>query len=361
MGGNAAAARPIVDGHLDLAENVTIFGWDLTASIDGLRKSPVDARWVPTVSLPELARGGIAVALATVTAGFNVEDVGVDFEPRSGLYRTYEEAEAQALRQVALYQRWEAEGRVRLLRSGADLSRHLLRWQRDRKPGLVMVMEGADPVCRIEDLPQWWDRGVRLIALTYGDTRYGTGVGSGSTTFKTGGLTQEGVHLLERMNEVGFGWDVSHLADEGIRQGLDLGYRNVCATHANARALVPTDRQLSDDVLRRIAEHDGVVGLVLYNRFLDPTWDRSNGASLTLGGAFRRHAHHIASLVGWAHVGIGSDLDGGLGREESPAEIDTIADLGKIGEVVPAEHAAAVLGGNWIRFLAAVLPTSEVP
>src|SRR5512133_1584105 len=87
---------PLVDSHLDLAENSTLFGRDLTLSIAELRSRERRTSRQATVTLPEMARGGIAVALATVTPGFLVEDVGEDFEPRSALYRTPVEAEANA-------------------------------------------------------------------------------------------------------------------------------------------------------------------------------------------------------------------------------------------------------------------------
>jgi len=61
---------------------------------------------------------------------------------------------------------------------------------------------------------------------------------------------------------------------------------------------------------------------------------------VTLAEHLRRHADHIAGLVGWKHIGIGSDLDGGFGLEESPLEIDTEADLYKVGAVLPAEARA---------------------
>ena len=97
-----------------------------------------------TVSLPELERGGIAVAFATVTAGFLAKDVGEDFQPQSAIYHTPEEAEAQALTQIALYETWELHGYARLVKSATDLDHHLQLWRIDRKPGLVMLMEGAD-------------------------------------------------------------------------------------------------------------------------------------------------------------------------------------------------------------------------
>lgn len=308
------------------------------------------------MSLPELERGGIAVVFATVTAGFLAADVGVDFEPRSAIYHTSEEAEAQALTQISLYESWHRQGRVRLLKSVNDLDHHLQLWQHDHKPGLVMLMEGADPIVRVTDLPQWWQRGLRMIGLTFGDTKYGTGVGGGSSTFKQGGLTSEGLALLGRMAELGFIWDISHLAEEGIWQGLDLKFPRLCASHANAQALTPTNRHLSDEVIRAVAQRDGVIGLVLYNGFLEPRWEQERSIAVSLNEHLRRHANYIANLSGWNHVGLGSDLDGGLGLEESPIEIDTVADLYKVGSVVPAEVREAVLGTNWLNFLRSSLP-----
>lgn len=349
---------PIVDSHLDLAENVTLFGLDLTASVAERRASEHRTARQATVSLPDLERGGIAVVCATVTPGFLAADVGADFEPRSALYTTPEEAEAQALQQIALYERWEQQGRVRLLKSLRDLDDHLRLWQDDRKPGLVLLMEGADPIVHVRDLPQWWARGLRMIGLTYGDTQYGAGVAGGSETPRRGGLTPAGSALLNDMAALGFIWDISHLTEAGVWQGLAMHFPRVCASHANAQALTPTDRHLSDDVIRAVAARDGVIGLVLYNGFLEPRWRKDRTIRVTLGEHLRRHAEHVASLVGWNHIGIGSDLDGGFGLEESPAEIDTIADLHHAGEVVPAGARDAVLSANWLRFLRRTLPRS---
>lgn len=130
----------------------------------------------------------------------------------------------------------------------------------------------------------------------------------------------------------------------------------MCASHATAQALTPTDRHLSDDVIRALAERNGVIGLVLYNGFLEPGWKQDKSISVTLNEHLRRHAHYIAHLSEWNHVGIGSDLDGGVGLEESPLEIDTVADLYRVGSVVPAEVREAVLSTNWLNFLRASLP-----
>jgi membrane dipeptidase len=346
---------PIVDAHLDLAENATLFGHDLRLGLAAARAERPQA----TVSLPGLRRGGIAVVFATVTPGFLVADVGTDFEPRAALYETPQEAEARALAQVSLYEEWAAAGLVRLIRSLADLDHHLELWQADRTPGLVLLMESADPIVEVADLDDWWQRGVRLIGLTYGDTRYGAGVGSGSEVVRRGGLTSAGVALLERMGEYGIAWDISHLAEDGVWQGLELGVGRVCASHANARQLTPSDRHLSDEVIRALAARDGVVGLVLYNKFLDPRWRHDRSIAVTLADQARRHAQHLAEVGGWRYVGIGSDLDGGFGRDQTPTEIDSVADLVRVGGVVPPEVRAAVLGGNWLRFLRTTLPRSS--
>jgi membrane dipeptidase len=347
---------PLVDSHLDLAENVTLFGRDLTRSAAEIRALEKRTSRQATATLPDLQRGGVAVVCATVTPGFLAADVGADFEPRSAIYRTSAEAEAQALSQIALYEKWEREGRIRLLKSIRDLEDHLHLWQADRKPGLVLLMEGADPIVRVQDLPRWWQRGLRMIGLTFGDTRYGTGVRGGSTAFRHGGLTTEGVALMHEMAAQGFAWDISHLAEEGIWQGLDMGFPRVCASHANVQALTPTDRHLSDEVIRALAARDGVIGLVLYNGFLEPRWRTDRTISVTLREHLRRHAEHIARIAGWQCIGIGSDLDGGLGLEESPQEIDTVADLARVGDVLPAEVREGVLSTNWLRFLRAALP-----
>lgn len=154
----------------------------------------------------------------------------------------------------------------------------------------------------------------------------------------------------------GFIWDISHLTEAGMWQGLEMGFPRVCASHANAQALTPTNRHLSDEMIRAVAGRGGVIGMVLYNAFLEPRWRQDKTIPVTIETHVRLHAHHIAGLVGWDSIGIGSDLDGGLGLEESPQEIDTIADLYKVGQVVPEEARSAVLSENWLRFLRNSLP-----
>lgn len=351
------AAVPIVDSHLDLAENVTFCGRDLTLTVNELREREKQTEEQAMVTLPELERGGIAVVFATIFPGVPAKNASPERAAEPGAYSTPEEAEANGLQQVELYETWERQDRIRLIKSVTDLEDHLKLWTGDRKPGLVMLMEGADAILSPEDLPRWWRRGLRMIGLTWGDTRYATGVGAGSTTLKPGGLTAQGAVMLEKMAEFGFIWDISHLAEDGVWQGLEMGTPRVCASHANAQALTPTNRHLSDDVIRAVAERGGVVGVTLCNSFLDPSWKEDKPTAITLEHV-RRHAEHMAKLGGWNVVGIGSDLDGGFGLEETPVELDTIADLHKLGSIAPAERSADILGGNWLRFLRSALPAA---
>ena len=92
------------------------------------------------------------------------------------------------------------------------------------------------------------------------------------------------------MAELGFTWDISHLTEEGIWQGLELKYPRACASHANAQTLTPTDRHLSDAVIRAVAGRDGVIGLVLYNGFLEPRWKQDKSIAVTLDEHLRRQA-----------------------------------------------------------------------
>ena len=306
-------ATPLVDAHLDLADNV-LAGRDYTLEVAEIRARERRDHEQCTVSLPELRRGGIAVAFATLYTG--PDGWTDDGEPR------YDSSPADgARRQLAVYRGWRDEGRVRLITTARELDAHLELWAADGTTGLVVLMESADAIEQPRDLPAWWADGVRLIGPAWSRTRYAGG------THRPGGLTALGRELVARMAEQGVALDTSHLAEESFWDALEIGAHSVLASHSNARALVPTDRQLSDEMIRAIGDGDGVIGLNLYSQFLNAGWtSQGEHPEVTLADV-RAHAEHIAGLIGWDRVGIGSDLDGGLGLEETPAELDTIADL----------------------------------
>jgi len=164
------------------------------------------------------------------------------------------------------------------------------------------------------------------------------------------------------MADVGLILDVSHLAEESFLEALDRFDGRIVATHSNPRARVPGPRQLSDAMLRRLVERDGVIGIVPYNRFLRPDWGKGSAKDAVTVADVAAAIDHVCQEVGdAAHVGLGSDFDGGFGAESAPAEIDTVADLGRIGPALGElgygeKEIAAVLGGNWLRMLREALP-----
>jgi len=115
--------------------------------------------------------------------------------------------------------------------------------------------------------------------------------------------------------------------------------------------------------LRAIINRDGVIGTALDAWMLQPDWIRgeTTNENLTLG-AVADHIDHVCQLAGNSrHAAIGSDLDGGFGQEQSPADLDTIADLQKIGGILDrrgyaGEDIANIMHGNWERLFLRVLP-----
>ncbi|MPY65744.1 peptidase M19 [Deinococcus sp. SDU3-2] len=322
----------LIDGHLDLAFGAAL-GRDLTLELDALRAAdPVEGE-TATVTFGELRAAGTRVCFGTLfalprTAG----------SPRG--YTDHAGARRQALAQLDGYRRWEEAGHLRLLRTGAEVAAHLA--DPAAPLGVVLLMEGADPVRDADDLGFWAQAGVRVIGPAWGRTRYAGG------TDAPGGLTDAGRELVAAMRDLGMTLDASHLDDAAFWEALEFGGR-VVATHANSRALVPGNRHLTDEMARAIADRDGVIGLVLLSTFLRAGW----GLGQPRAGleAVADHARHYAGLVGWDHIALGTDLDGGFGREKTPAGIDRYRDVPRVLEVLPPEHRAAVAGGNWARWL----------
>jgi membrane dipeptidase len=351
----------IVDAHLDLALNDVRQLIDHTRPIQELRRLEIRESQQVMTSIPEFARGNVALVFGTLFAepadlGFAAAAIP---KIHSG-YSTPEEAEAQALEQLAVYERWAAAGLIRLITSRAVLEDHLVRFAHDHVPGLLILMEGADPIKTVDDLEMWWARGVRAIGLTWGPTRYAGGTGA------PGGLTPAGRELLKAMRQRGVILDTSHLAEQAFYEALEFYPDRVMASHSNPRALlhapgidlvVPADRHLSDEMIQAIGARGGMIGLNLINFFLEPRWTMTDQTvHVSIFDQCQKMLEHNAALIGWDKLGIGSDLDAGMGLDCSPVELDTIADFSRFAEVVPEEARAGVVGQNWLRFLRTALP-----
>ena len=348
----------IVDAHLDLAWNALQWGRDLRRTVTEIRASERGrtgpGRADGTVALPELREGRVAVAVATILARCTGS-------PADGLdYETLAEASSVARGQLAWYRTLEREGRLTVLEDAGTLRGHVERWRAwDAAPdgaapplGIVLSCEGADPIPEPYDLPEWHGAGLRVVGLShYGNGRYAGG------TFSGGGLTDRGRALLRAMRANRMALDVTHLTDVGVAEALELHEGPVLASHSNVRALVPYERQLTDRQLLAVAERGGVVGVALDCWMLDPGWVRGQGTNDVTLLDVVGHIDHICQLTGSsAHVGIGSDLDGGFGREQSPRDVDTIADVQHVsdhlrGRGYADEDVAAIMHGNWLQLL----------
>lgn len=304
----------------------------------------------PTISLSELLKGNVRVVFATLwVAPCGQPDIGP-----GPCYTTPEERQ-QAMDQLNYYRKL-AEGKyVTLITTRKELE--LVVSSKEPKLGLVILMEGADTSRTPVEIHEWFKTGVRTIGPAWGKTRYSGGSGS------PGPLTEDGRKLMVEMEKAGLILDTSHLAEESFYEALDIFHGTVIASHSNSRIYVPTDRQLSDDMIRTIVSRGGVIGTVLYNKFLDPDWaGRGEKKSDVTFASVVKHIKHVCDVAGDSlHVGIGSDLDGGFGVESAPAELETVADLERIGNALSEAKFSEteienILGGNWLRILRNALP-----
>ena len=215
-------------------------------------------------------------------------------------------------------------------------------------------MEGAEPIERPDELQWWFDAGLRMIGPAWGPTRYCGGF-TGSRGIASG-FTDIGRELVAGMKELSIPLDLAHSSVELFAEGVASDHPSVCCTHTTPRELMGIERMPDGAAMKALADRGGVIGLGLGNIFLSKRWwgdgDRGPVPVSTVGEVFEL----MARSAGWDHVGIGSDLDGGIGLDESPVELESIADIVKIGDTIPPEAHAGVLGENWIRFLRGALP-----
>lgn len=321
----------LIDGHLDLAM-CGVLGRDLALPLEELRQHDPFQNQTATVSFPELRATGLRLCFGTLFA----LPQGKDYAG----YTDHAGAKAQAIAQLEQYQRWQDAGLIRLLEDREAVKAYLD--GQDETLGVVLLMEGADPIRDADDLPQWVGRGVRVVGPAWERTRYAGG------TDAAGPLTEAGKELVQAMKELGVTLDASHLDDASFWDAAEIGPKMI-ATHSNSRALVAGNRHLTDEMARALAEAGGVIGLVYLSRFIQGGWQEGDAkASLS---ELARHAEHYAALVGWEHIGLGTDMDGGFGAEKTPAGVERYRDVPKLLAELPAEQREAVAYGNWARWL----------
>lgn len=361
----------VVDAHEDLAWNIQSFGRDYTRSVAETRRIEAGGL-APKINgdsllgYPEYRRGRVAIIFATlfaapIRAKLDESDILV--------YKTENEARALYSSQLDTYYRLvdSHPNAFRLVLTAPALESHLAAWanhaeaepasEPDLPVGLVPLMEGAEGIVQLEQLEEWFARGVRIIGPAWKGNRFCGG------TREPGPLTEEGFALLEAMSALGFTLDLSHMDREAALQALDRFEGPIIASHSNALGLVKgsdSNRHLTDEVIEGILSRSGVIGVVPFNRFLVHGWAAEDArVPLELVAA---QIDTICQMAGDArHAALGTDFDGGFGVQEAPEGVDTIADLHKLEPLLLARgyseaDVGAILGGNWIDHLMRSLP-----
>jgi membrane dipeptidase len=266
--------------------------------------------------------------------------------------------------QLAWYRAMEDRGEMVQIHDRGALARHVEIWQNNPPAnapiGYVLSLEGADSIVKLSYLERAYASGLRAIGPAhYGPGRYSPGTGA------AGGLTAAGRELVKEMQRLGIVLDVTHLTDEAFWEALDLYSGPVWASHNNCRALVPHQRQFSDDQLKELIRRDAVIGAAFDAWMMVPGWVRGQTTPLATGCRIETivdHIDHICQLAGSErHCAIGSDLDGGYGTEQTPLDLDSIADLQTLTTILARRGysqpaIAAIMHGNWIRKLTESLP-----
>lgn len=357
--------RFIIDGHLDLAMNAIEWNRDLRLPLKDIRDREMHMPDKPdrgngTVCLPELRKGRIGLVVATQLARYT--------PPGSSLpgWHSPQQAWAMTQAQLAWYREMEALEEMAQIRGLTDLEAHLKMWNDvtipdDDKPiGYILSLEGADSLVDISYLEKVCEYGLKAINLShFGPGRYAPG------TRMEGGLTRMGTELIQEMNDLvdtpqQLILDVTHLTDEGFDEALEAYQGPVWASHHNIRKIVPNQRQLDDEQIKRLIDRGAVIGGMLDCwamdiRFIDTVSDPWQ-LNIRLENLID-HWDHICQIVGNSeHIAIGSDLDGIFGTEQSPWDMNSVADLQKY-EYLLAERGYSnddidnIFHKNWLRFL----------
>ncbi len=350
----------IIDAHLDLSMNAMEWNRDLRVSIEELNrreKGMTDKpdRGKATITFDELRRGNIGLVVATQIARY--------VQPGSALpgWLSPEQAWAQTQAQLAWYKAMEEDGHLRMIRSRSELDEHLARWNTDKTTiGYILSLEGADSLVNLSYVEKAYRYGLRAIGPGhYGPGRYANGTDS------SGKLNADGIALLQEMERLNMILDATHLNDDAFWDALGRFRGNVWASHNNCRKFVDHNRQYSDDMIKALLERGAVIGVALDAWMMVPGWVRGQSTPQAMNCTLEIMADnldHICQLAGNTdHVAIGSDLDGAFGREQCPADLETIADMQKVFPILQRrgythEDIRKIAHDNWLRFMRKALP-----
>ncbi len=346
----------IFDAHLDLSMNAIEWNRDLRKSLQEIRQSEshltdkID-RARGTVCFPEMHRGNVKFCVATLIA--RVEHNA--FSPVQG-WRSQAQAWAMTQAQLAWYQEMELCQAMFMVKDKATLEEQLKRSSDAEGPiGFVLSLEGADSIISLDHLHRAYANGLRAI----GPAHYGPGVYTFGTDSE-GGFNEAGKALLQEMQSLGMILDATHLCDDAFWEAMEWYDGPIWASHSNCRSIVPHNRQFSDEQILALIERGAVIGAALDAWMLVPHWVRRQSTPESMGVSIEHvvdQIDHVCQLAGNAkHSGIGSDLDGAYGTEQTPMDLDSIADLQKILQGLSRRGYSEtdiqqIASGNFVRFL----------
>lgn len=349
----------LFDCHLDLSMNALEWNRDLSRPLDEIRAREAHLKDRPdrgrgTVSFAEMRRGGIGLCVGTQIGRYVHRS-----NPLPG-WHSAEQAWAMTEGQLAWYREMEARGEISIVRTRADLEAHLARWdsavdQSTAPIGVIRSLEGADSIVTLAHLERAWEDGLRAV----GPAHYGPGTYAQGTD-ATGGIGTAGRELLVEMDRLGMILDATHLCDDSFWEAMDVFKGPVWASHSNCRALVPHNRQFSDEQIKLLVGRGAVIGAALDAWMLVPGWIRGKTTPAETGVTLNTvvdHIDRVCQIAGNArHAGIGSDLDGAYGTEQTVGDLNSIADLAKIPDLLRARGYGAadidaIASGNYIRFV----------
>lgn len=358
----------IIDAHLDLSMNAMEWNRDLRKPVAEIRKREASKTDKPdrgrgTVAFPELRKANIGLVVATQIARF--------VAPENHLpgWHSPEQAWAHTQGQLAWYRSMEEEGELAQIADLLSLEKHMALWLEElpfsNKPiGYILSLEGADSIVSLKHLERAYEYGLRALGPAhYGPGRYAQG------TNATGGIGHKGRELLAEMERLNMILDATHLCDDSFWEAMDHFHGPVWASHNNCRALVNHNRQFDDSQIQELISRGAVIGGVLDAWMMVPGWIKGTSTPKSMHCSLDKvidHMDHICQLAGNAlHIGIGSDLDGGFGREQSPYDVETIADLQKLPDLLSRRgytqaDVENVMYGNWLRFLKKTWATGNV-
>lgn len=283
------------------------------------------------IDLPRLREGGVGVQ-------FFACYIEPQFKPDRGLKRVLQQIDA-------FYQAVEANrDQIEVALTVADIERI----RAAGKVAAVLAIEGGEAIDGdLAALRMLHRLGVRSFGLVWNQRNLlADGIGERRTH---GGLTTLGVEAVREMNRLGMVVDVSHLNDEGFWDVIETSTSPIMASHSNSRAICDHPRNLTDDQIRALAKNGGVMGMNFC-----PAFVRSEGP-VTVDHLID-HIDHIVDLVGFDHVGLGSDFDGINDVPQGLEDVSRLPNLTRrlVERGYSEENIRKILGGNHLRVLKAV-------